>query len=71
MFEPFYTTKPGGTGMGLAICRSIIEADGGRMWATRCEPWGLSFNLRSPLTEPPSVIDLCRFSDPMPRRMSL
>jgi C4-dicarboxylate-specific signal transduction histidine kinase len=48
MFEPFYTTKPDGFGMGLPICRSIIEAHGGRLWATPNESRGVVFQFTLP-----------------------
>jgi PAS domain S-box-containing protein len=47
-FEPFYTTKTGGLGMGLAICRSIIEGHGGRLWATASVPQGATFMFTLP-----------------------
>lgn len=48
VFHSFYTTKPGGTGMGLSICRSIIEAHGGRLWAEANEPCGTIFQFTLP-----------------------
>ena len=48
VFEAFYTTKPDGLGMGLSICRSIIEAHGGRLWATASEPQGAIFEFTLP-----------------------
>ncbi len=44
MFEPFFSTKPAGTGMGLAICRSIIEAHDGRIWASKSPNGGAMFH---------------------------
>jgi C4-dicarboxylate-specific signal transduction histidine kinase len=48
LFDPFYTTKAGGVGMGLAICQSIVAAHDGRLWATSCEPRGALFQFEIP-----------------------
>jgi signal transduction histidine kinase len=48
IFKSFYTTKPRGTGMGLSICRSIIDAHGGRLWAEANRPRGAVFQFTLP-----------------------
>ena len=48
VFEPFVTSKPHGLGLGLAICRSLVDSVGGRMWATNNDDRGATFHVRLP-----------------------
>jgi signal transduction histidine kinase len=49
VFDAYFTTKPDGMGMGLAIARSIVEAHGGRIWTTTNEDHGSTFRLTLPI----------------------
>jgi signal transduction histidine kinase len=61
LFDAFYSTKPGGLGIGLSICRAIIEAHGGRLWASLSDPHGAAFQFTLPQTQ----------SDRMPKALQL
>jgi PAS domain S-box-containing protein len=56
IFAAFYTTKPDGLGMGLSICRSIIEAHGGKLWATVAVPRGAVFQFTVPVDNRPRTV---------------
>jgi signal transduction histidine kinase len=49
LFNAFFSTKPGGLGIGLSICRSIIEAHGGKLWASANPDHGATFQFVLPL----------------------
>ena len=64
IFEPLFTTKSHGMGMGLAICKSIVESHGGRVWALSRKPNGATFQFTVPTMEDgtsnPSILNLAR-----------
>jgi PAS domain S-box-containing protein len=62
VFDAFYTTKSSGVGMGLSICRSIIDAHGGRLWASANVPQGAIFQLTLPSAEN-KIMNSLRSSD--------
>lgn len=53
LFDAFYTTKPGGLGLGLSICRSIVEAHDGKLWATASQTRGAAFHFTLPVKRHP------------------
>jgi signal transduction histidine kinase len=55
IFEAFHTTKPTGAGVGLSLCRTIVGAHGGRLWATPGKAHGATFHLQLPRSDLPAL----------------
>jgi PAS domain S-box-containing protein len=70
IFDPLFTTKPNGMGLGLSICRSIIEGHGGRLWASPGSPHGAVFQFTMPIWEqaatPAENVESAAFQTPAP-----
>ena len=60
VFEPFFTSKAEGMGMGLSIARTIIEAHNGQIWAKNRDHGGASFRIKLPLVQRRFWIDIAR-----------
>ncbi len=52
VFEPFFTSKANGMGLGLSVCRTIVNAHGGKLWAERNSDRGATFHLLLPVSPP-------------------